>query len=76
LSVIIPVSEPEKYAESKISTNNMEKSNPSGASFKAGSVLVGESGCHLEEKAGLEQAPATGLCGCLGAVQYQFQHQL
>lgn len=71
----MPVSELEKNPERKISATRMEKSNPSGASFKAGLDLVVESVGHLEEKAGLEQVPEVGLCGYLGALQYQFQHQ-
>jgi hypothetical protein len=71
----MPVSELEKKPERKISATRMEKSNPSGASFKADSDLVGESGCYLEEKAELEQVPKVCLCGYLRAVQYQFQHQ-
>ena len=53
----MPVSELEKNPERKISVTRMEKSIPSGASFKAGSCLVGNSGFYLEEKAELGQVP-------------------
>ena len=69
------VSALEKNAEHRISAARMEKSKPSGASFKAGVDLVGESGTHLEEKAESEQAFAVGLFLHLPSMQYQFQYE-
>ena len=70
------VSALEKNAEKMISAARMEKSKPSGASFKAGSDLVGESGFHLEEKAESGQALWAGLCFyLLPTVQYQLQYK-
>jgi len=52
----MPVSELEKNPERKISAASMEKSKPSGASFKAVLDLGGDNVLHLEEKAEWEQA--------------------
>lgn len=46
----MPVSELEKNPDSKINTERMEKSKPSGASFNAGTDLVGFGAFYLEEK--------------------------
>lgn len=69
------VSAAEKNPESMISAARMENSKPSGASFKAGVDLVGESGTYLEEKAESEQALLLGRSSRLPALQYQLQHE-
>ena len=69
------VSALEKNAEQKISPASIENSKPSGASFKAGFDLGGDSVLHLEEKAEWEQALWVGLCAYLFSVQYQLQNE-
>jgi hypothetical protein len=46
----MPVSEPEKNPERRISATRIEKSNPSGASFNAGVALLDDGAFYLEEK--------------------------
>ena len=70
----MPVSEPEKKPERKISATRMEKSKPNGASFKAGSDLLGIGGFYLEEKGFPGQVPSARALS--GPVQNQLQHQL
>ena len=55
------VSALEKNAEQMISAARIEKSKPSGASFKAGLDLGGDSGFYLEEKVESGQALWLGL---------------
>ena len=54
------VSALEKNAEQKISAARMENSKPSGASFKAGLDLGGDSDLYLEEKVEWGQALEVG----------------
>lgn len=51
------VSALEKKPERMISAARIEKSKPSGASFKTGLNLVAKSERHIEEKAALDQVP-------------------
>ena len=69
------VSALEKNAERIISAARIEKSKPSGASFKAGMNLDVDSDFHLGEKAELEQVLGAGLRVYLPTVQNQLQYE-